>query len=64
MRTADNLIGACLAGVAMAQAGMGIHHRSAHVLGGGWQLPHAETHAILLPRTTALVARSRGGRDA
>lgn len=53
---AENLIGACLAGVAMAQAGMGIHHRSAHVLGGGWKLPHAETHAILLPRSTALVA--------
>jgi maleylacetate reductase len=53
---AQNLIGACLAGVAMAQAGMGIHHRSAHVLGGGWKLPHAETHAILLPQSTALVA--------
>lgn len=53
---AHNLIGACLAGVAMAQAGMGIHHRSAHVLGGGWKLPHAETHAIMLPRSTALVA--------
>jgi maleylacetate reductase len=53
---AENLIGACLAGVAMAQAGMGIHHRSTHVLGGGWNLPHAETHAILLARSTALVA--------
>jgi maleylacetate reductase len=52
----ENLIGACLAGVVMAQAGMGIHHRSAHVLGGGWKLPHAETHSVLLPRSTALVA--------
>ena len=52
----DNLIGACLAGVAMAQAGIGIHHRTAHVLGGGWRLPHAETHAVLLPQTTAMVA--------
>jgi maleylacetate reductase len=52
----DNLIGACLAGVAMAQAGIAIHHRTAHVLGGGWQLPHAETHAALLPQTTAMVA--------
>ena len=33
----NNLIGACLAGVAMAQAGIGIHHRTAHVLGGGWK---------------------------
>lgn len=53
---AENLIGACLAGVVMAQAGMGIHHRTAHVLGGGWKLPHAETHAIVLPQSTALVA--------
>lgn len=52
----DNLVGACLAGVAMAQAGIGIHHRTAHVLGGGWKLPHAETHAALLSQTTAMVA--------
>jgi maleylacetate reductase len=52
----DNLIGACLAGVAMAQAGIGIHHRTAHVLTGGWKLPHAETHAVLLPQTTAMIA--------
>jgi maleylacetate reductase len=52
----DNLVGACLAGVAMAQVGMGIHHRTAHVLGGGWKLSHAETHAVLLPQTTAMVA--------
>ncbi|HVC40709.1 MAG TPA: maleylacetate reductase [Candidatus Saccharimonadales bacterium] len=52
---ADNLIGACLAGAALAQAGTGIHHRTCHVLGGGWNLPHAETHAVLLPHTTALV---------
>ena len=51
----NNLIGACLAGVAMAQAGIGIHHRTAHVLGGGWKTPHGETHAVLLPQTTAMV---------
>jgi maleylacetate reductase len=53
---ADNLIGACLAGVALAQAGIAVHHRTCHVLGGGWRLPHAETHAVLLPHSTALVA--------
>lgn len=52
----NNLVGACLAGVAMAQAGIGIHHRTAHVLGGGWKTPHAETHAALLPQTTAMVS--------
>jgi maleylacetate reductase len=51
---ASNLLGACLAGVALAQAGTGIHHRTCHVLGGGWNLPHAETHAVLLPHSTAL----------
>jgi maleylacetate reductase len=51
-----NLIGACLAGVALAQAGIAVHHRTCHVLGGGWQLPHAETHAAVLPHSTALVA--------
>jgi maleylacetate reductase len=52
---ASNLVGACLAGVALAQAGTGIHHRTCHVLGGGWNLPHAETHAVVLPHSTALV---------
>ncbi len=52
-----NLVGACLAGVALAQAGIAVHHRTCHVLGGGWKLPHAETHAVLLPHSTALVAQ-------
>ena len=53
---ANNLMGACLAGMCLAQAGTGIHHRTCHVLGGGWNLPHAETHAVVLPHATALVA--------
>jgi len=53
---AATLIAACLAGLASAQAGSGIHHRTCHVLGGGWNLPHAETHAVVLPHATALVA--------
>jgi maleylacetate reductase len=36
-----------LAGSALA-AGTGLHHKLAHVL-GGFGLPHAETHAIILP---------------
>jgi alcohol dehydrogenase class IV len=54
---AVNLVGACLAGVALAQVGIALHHRTCHVLGGGWGLPHAETHAVVLPHSTALVAR-------
>ncbi|KAF0114921.1 MAG: iron-containing alcohol dehydrogenase [Rhodobacteraceae bacterium] len=32
---------------------MALHHKLAHVLGGSFGLPHAETHAVLLPHTTA-----------
>jgi maleylacetate reductase len=31
---------------------MALHHKLAHVLGGSFGLPHAETHAVLLPHTT------------
>jgi maleylacetate reductase len=41
------LIASWLAGMALA-AGSGLHHKLAHVL-GGYGLPHAETHAIILP---------------
>ena len=41
------LIAAWLAG-AVLTGGTGLHHKLAHVL-GGYGLPHAETHAILLP---------------
>lgn len=32
---------------------MALHHKLAHVLGGSFGLPHAETHTVLLPHTTA-----------
>ena len=32
---------------------MGIHHRICHVLGGALDLPHAETHTIVLPHVVA-----------
>jgi len=43
------LVGACQAGMALAGAGTGLHHKLCHVLGGRYDLPHAETHAALLP---------------
>lgn len=58
---AETLVGACSAGLSFAQAGSGIHHRTCHVIGGGWNLPHAETHAVLLPYSTALVVGRRPG---
>jgi len=41
------LLAAWLAG-AVLTGGTGLHHKLAHVL-GGYGLPHAETHAIILP---------------
>jgi homogentisate 1,2-dioxygenase len=48
----DALEGAYLAGVAFADAGSGLHHKLCHVLGGSFGLPHAATHAVLLPHVT------------
>lgn len=50
------LYGACLAGSALASAGTGLHHKLCHLLGGMYNLPHAETHAAVLPQVTALNA--------
>ena len=47
------LVGACQAGMALATAGAGLHHRLCHVLGGRYDLTHAETHAALLPHVVA-----------
>jgi maleylacetate reductase len=43
------LIGAALAGMALADAGTSLHHALCHLLGGMFDAPHAETHAIMLP---------------
>ncbi|MFK4082941.1 maleylacetate reductase [Kribbella sp. NPDC020789] len=52
----DLLYGACLAGSALASAGTGIHHKLCHLLGGTYNLPHAETHAAVLPQVTRVKA--------
>jgi alcohol dehydrogenase class IV len=54
-RATDLLRGAWLAGSAFAVAGSGLHHKLAHVL-GGLGLPHARTHAVLLPHVLAFTA--------
>jgi maleylacetate reductase len=41
--------GAYLSALAFASAGSGLHHKICHVLGGAYGLPHAQTHAIVLP---------------
>jgi len=50
------LRGAHLAGIALELATMGLHHKICHVLGGTFGLPHAETHAVLLPHVVAFNA--------
>lgn len=50
------LYGAYLSAVAFASAGSGLHHKICHVLGGKYDLPHAQTHAIVLPYVLALNA--------
>ena len=49
----QTLYGAYLAAVAFASAGSGMHHKICHVLGGMFNLPHAQTHAVVLPHVLA-----------
>ncbi|HWI71342.1 MAG TPA: maleylacetate reductase [Baekduia sp.] len=51
------LVGAWVAGTAFAVAGSSLHHKLCHVLGGRFDLPHAETHAAMLPWTSACALR-------
>ena len=53
---ADTLYGAYLAGAAFAVAGSAIHHKICHVLGGAYDLPHADLHTVVLPYATAFNA--------
>jgi alcohol dehydrogenase class IV len=49
----DAQYGAWLAGTALGAVGMSIHHKLCHTLGGSFNLPHAETHTVILPHATA-----------
>ncbi len=71
----EALYGAWLAGVSLGAAGMALHHKLCHTLGGIWNLPHAETHSIVLPHAArynrdaapeamARIARALGAKDA
>ena len=52
----ETLYGAYLSAVAFAGAGSGMHHKICHVLGGMFNLPHAQTHACVLPHVLAFNA--------
>ena len=52
--------GAWAAGTVLGQVGMALHHKLCHTLGGTFDLPHAQTHAIVLPHAIAYNARAAG----
>ena len=69
------LYGAWLCGTVLGNVGMALHHKLCHTLGGSFNLPHAETHTVVLPHTLAYnsgaapgamsrIARAMGGSNA
>jgi maleylacetate reductase len=49
----EALYGAWLGGSVLGAAGMALHHKLCHILGGAFDLPHAQTHAVILPHAVA-----------
>ena len=71
----DALYGAWLAGISLGAVGMALHHKLCHTLGGSFNLPHAETHTVVLPHAVAYnseaapeamqrIAGALGGKEA
>ncbi|WP_322044012.1 maleylacetate reductase [Paraburkholderia sp. J67] len=54
----DALYGSWLCGSVLGTVGMSLHHKLCHTLGGSFDLPHAETHAIVLPHSAAYNAHA------
>jgi alcohol dehydrogenase class IV len=72
---ADALYGAWLAAATLATTTVGLHHKACHVLGGMFNVSHADTHSVMLPYAVRfqqsaaadslrLGAAALGGRDA
>jgi alcohol dehydrogenase class IV len=49
----DAQYGAWLCGTCLGAVGMALHHKLCHTLGGTFDLPHAETHTVVLPHALA-----------
>ena len=49
----DALVAAWLCGTVMGSITVGLHHKLCHTLGGSFDLPHAEVHAVVLPQAMA-----------
>jgi maleylacetate reductase len=56
----EALYGAWLCGSVLAGVEMALHHKLCHTLGGTFNLPHAETHTIVLPHALAYNAPAAG----
>lgn len=54
----ETLYGAWLCGTVLGTVGMALHHKLCHTLGGSFDLPHAETHAVILPHAIAYNQRA------
>lgn len=50
--------GAWLCGICLGTVGMGLHHKICHVLGGTFDLAHAQTHVVMIPRVAAYNAHA------
>jgi alcohol dehydrogenase class IV len=50
------LYGAWLCGIVLGSVGIALHHKLCHTIGGSFNLPHAETHTIVLPHSIAFNA--------
>jgi maleylacetate reductase len=50
------LLGAAMAGMALGWTATGLHHKICHVLGGMFDLTHADTHSVVLPHVLAFNA--------
>ncbi|KWX25655.1 Maleylacetate reductase [Mycolicibacterium wolinskyi] len=49
----EALYAAWLCGAVLGSTTMGLHHKLCHILGGTFNLPHADTHTIVLPYVLA-----------
>ncbi|KIK63004.1 hypothetical protein GYMLUDRAFT_222776 [Collybiopsis luxurians FD-317 M1] len=49
----DALFGAWACGTCLGAVGMSLHHKICHTLGGTFNLPHADTHTVILPHAMA-----------
>lgn len=57
----DLLYGAALAGMVLGATSAGLHHKICHVLGGRFDLVHADAHSVVLPHVLAFNAPALPG---